>query len=106
MVITNIEQISFSWLTQIFQKRNLNGKIMAVHTEHLHGTWSKMYRIRPTYSAPNPHLPQSFLLKICAGDHGVFGPSVEWCVLEEDRDVGSRNCTKLWQPATISTALK
>lgn len=75
MVITNIEKLTPTWLTQALQKHNLSGQITAVHTEHIHGTWSKMYRIRPSYETPNPHLPKAFLLKICAGDHGVFGPS-------------------------------
>jgi hypothetical protein len=78
MVITNIEQVTLTWLTEVFQRNNLlsSGEVTAVHTELLHGTWSKMYRIWPTYDTPDAsNLPQSFLLKICAGDHGVFGPS-------------------------------
>lgn len=77
MVVTNINLITPGWLTKVLRNHGttFSGRITAVQTEHLHGTWSKMYRIRPTYSHPNPHLPQSFLLKICAGDHGVFGPS-------------------------------
>jgi thiamine kinase-like enzyme len=75
MVITDIEQVTTTWLTQALQRNNLSGEVSAVHAEHLHGTWSKMYRVRPTYSEPNPHLPQSFLLKICSGEHAVFGPS-------------------------------
>ncbi|MFZ0548942.1 MAG: phosphotransferase [Candidatus Promineifilaceae bacterium] len=75
MVITDIEQLTPDWMTQALQRHGLSGEITAVETEHLHGTWSKMYRIRPSYSVSNPDLPESFLLKICSGEHAVFGPS-------------------------------
>jgi hypothetical protein len=78
MVISEIEKLTVSWLNQALKRNNIlpNGEVTAVHTDLLRGTWSRMYRIRPTYNTADPQsLPQSFLLKICAGDHGVFGPS-------------------------------
>jgi hypothetical protein len=101
MVITNIEQVSTSWLTQVLQRNNLlsSGAVTAVHTEHLHGTWSKMYRIRPTYNTSGPHLPQSFLLKICSGDHGVFGPSEVYYYTRDYADLPNAPIPKCYDGA-------
>jgi hypothetical protein len=40
MVITNIEQITSVWLTQVLRQAYLlvSGEVTAVQTEHLHGT--------------------------------------------------------------------
>jgi hypothetical protein len=77
-VITNAQQVTADWLTAALAGSGAlrAGRVRAVDVEGEKSTWSQIVRLRPHYDDDAAgELPTALLLKICAGDDAVFGPS-------------------------------
>src|SRR5262245_14713307 len=83
-VITEARQISAEWLTAALARSGAltAGRVLDVGVDAEKSVWSQTVRLRPGYDDEAAgELPAALLLKICAGDDAVFGPSeVEYYV--------------------------
>ena len=76
-VITDVRQITPDWLTAVLRHSGAlpTGRVLDPGAEAERSVWSQIVRLRPRYDAVASDPPAALLLKICAGDDAVFGPS-------------------------------
>jgi hypothetical protein len=77
-VITNVQQVTAEWLTAALTHSGAlrAGRVRDVGADAEKSVWSQIVRLRPRYdNQAAGELPAALLLKICAGDDAVFGPS-------------------------------
>jgi hypothetical protein len=77
-VITDARQITAEWLAAALARSGALrvGRVRDVGADAEKSVWSQIVRLRPLYDEDAAgELPAALLLKICAGDDAVFGPS-------------------------------
>jgi Phosphotransferase enzyme family len=77
-VITGVGQVDADWLTGALGRSGalVTGRVRDVGVDAESSVWSQIVRLRPRYEDDaTGDLPAALLLKICAGEHAVFGPS-------------------------------
>jgi hypothetical protein len=76
-VISDVDQVTPDWLTDVLARSGVlpAGRVLQVGVETERSVWSQIVRLRPRYDDATGRPPTALLLKICAGDDAVFGPS-------------------------------
>jgi len=76
-VITDVRQVTPEWLTEALARGGTlsGGRVRDVGAGTERSVWSQIVRLRPHYEDVPGDPPAALLLKICAGDQAVFGPS-------------------------------
>lgn len=77
-VIRDARHVDAAWLQSLLRRAGVlrDGRVLDVAVESESSAWSQIVRLRPRYdTAAGSGAPATLLLKICTGDHAVFGPS-------------------------------
>ena len=76
-VISDVRQITADWLEDALRRAGAlrTGRVRDVAFEADKSAWSRIVRLRPRYAGADAAAPAALVLKICAGDDAVFGPS-------------------------------
>ena len=77
MVISDVQYVTAAWLTGALRRSGAlpTGCVRDIAVETDKSIWSRIVKLRPRYDGAAGAPPGALLLKICAGDHAVFGPS-------------------------------
>jgi len=76
--ITHAGQVTTDWLTDALSGSGAlrTGRVRDLGVDAEPSVWSQIVRLRPRYTDDaTGDLPAALVLKICAGEHAVFGPS-------------------------------